>query len=221
MALAVVGAGFGRTGTNSLKLALEQLGFGPCHHMLEVVDRPDRIGFWAAAGRGERRDWDTVFTGFGSTVDWPSTYFWREIAAHYPRAKIILSHRPDEQWLGSIRATIFTSLKRWQERPEGPPRDLGRMAYELIVERTFSGRIDDDAHVLSVYRAHNEAVKRAIAPDRLLVYDIAEGWEPLCRFLDVAVPTTPIPRTNSTEEFIARGRARGAAREAAARAAET
>jgi len=211
MTLSVIGAGFGRTGTNSLKLALEQLGLGPCHHMLEVIDKPDRIAFWNAAAHGERSDWDTIFRDFGATVDWPSTFFWRELAAYYPQAKIILSQRPDEDWLRSIKATILASLKRVDERPDGAPRDIGHMAYHLIVTRTFGGRIDDDGHVLSVYRAHNAEVRRTIPRERLLVYDVAEGWGPLCRFLGKAIPDTPIPRVNSTDEFIARGRARKAA----------
>ncbi|MFV0294558.1 MAG: sulfotransferase family protein [Hyphomicrobiaceae bacterium] len=208
MSLDVVGAGFGRTGTNSLKVALEQLGFNPCHHMFEVRNRADQIRFWAAAARGEREDWDTVFQGFRANVDWPSAYFWQPIAAHYPDAKVILSHRPEQSWLKSIRSTIFTSLGDMSSRADGLSREQGDMAYDIIMRRTFGERVDDDAHVLDVYRRHMEKVKATISPDRLLVYDVAEGWEPLCRHLGVAVPDTPFPRTNSTEEFQARVEAR-------------
>src|SRR5262249_53127043 len=116
MPLDVVGTGFGRTGTNSLKIALEMLGFGSCHHMFEVRDRPEQIRFLAAAARGERSDWDVVFTGFRSTVDWPSAYFWRPIAAHYPKAKVLLSVRPEPDWLKSIQSTIYESLKNRAQR---------------------------------------------------------------------------------------------------------
>jgi hypothetical protein len=208
MALAVVGAGFGRTGTNSLKLALEQLGFGLCHHMMEVRQRADQIAFWAAAVRGERSDWDTAFAGFGACVDWPSAYFWRPIAAHYPQAKVLLSVRPEEEWYASIRATIYESLMTRHERPLGLGFDTGIMADDIILQRTFSGRLGDKEHAISVYRAHIAEVKRSIAPHRLIVYDVAEGWEPLSRHLGVAVPSTPFPRTNSTEEFKERAAAR-------------
>ncbi len=208
MPLDVVGAGFGRTGTNSLKLALEQLGFGPCHHMFEVRDRPEQIRFWAAAARGERSDWDTVFTGFKATIDWPSAYFWKPIAAHYSNAKVLLSTRPEQSWLKSINSTIFTSLQRLEDRPAGLSREQGEMAYDIIVRRTFGGHIDDPEHVLAVYRAHIAEVKATIDPARLLVYDVAEGWEPLCRHLGVPVPKTPFPETNSTAEFQARVAAR-------------
>ncbi len=204
MPLDVVGTGFGRTGTNSLKIALEMLGFGPCHHMFEVRDRPDHVAFWAAAARGERSDWDTAFAGFKSTVDWPSAYFWREIAAHYPNAKVILSLRPEAAWLKSIHATIHESLKARAERPTEHLRAMGEMAYDIIERRTFDGRLSDPEHALAVYRAHIAAVKAEIAPERLLIYDVAEGWAPLCRHLGVAIPAEPFPRTNSTDEFRAR-----------------
>jgi hypothetical protein len=208
MPLDVVGAGFGRTGTNSLKIALEMLGFGPCHHMFEVRDRPEQIRFWTAAARGERSDWDIVFKGFRSSVDWPSAYFSREIAAHYSNAKVVLSVRPDEDWLKSIHATIYQSLKNRTLRTTALAREQGEMAYDIIERKTFGERLGDPAHALAVYRAHIAEVKAAIDPARLLVYDVAEGWEPLCRHLDVPIPAEPFPRTNSTDEFRARAAAR-------------
>lgn len=208
MPLDVVGAGFGRTGTNSLKVALEMLGFGPCHHMLEVRDKPEQIRFWAAAARGERGDWDSVFEGYRAAVDWPSAYFWREIAAHYPRAKVLLSVRPEHDWLSSIHATIYQSLALRGDRAEELAREQGEMAYDIIERRTFGGRLGDAKHALAVYRRHIAEVQASIDPSRLLVYDVAEGWEPLCRHLNVAVPTDPFPRTNSTADFRARAAAR-------------
>lgn len=208
MPLHVVGAGFGRTGTNSLKLALEMLGLGPCHHMLEVRDKPDQIRFWAAAARGERSDWDTVFAGYRSSVDWPSAYFWRPIAAHYPQARVILSVRPEQEWLKSIHATIYQSLRSREQRTASLAREQGEMAYDIIERRTFAEKLGDGEHALAVYRTHIADVKAAIDPERLLVYDVAEGWEPLCRHLGIAVPPQPFPRTNSTDEFRARAAAR-------------
>lgn len=208
MPLKVVGVGFGRTGTNSLKIALEMLGFGPCHHMLEVRGRPDQVRFWAEAARGERRDWDTVFRDFGSAVDWPSAYFWREITAHYATAPVILTLRPEQEWLRSIHATIYESLRSRHLRTEALAREQGDMVYDIIERKTFGERLGEAEHALAAYRAHTAAVKAAIPPPRLLVYDVAEGWDPLCRHLGVKVPAEPFPRVNSTEEFRSRMAAR-------------
>ena len=201
MALRVVGAGFGRTGTYSLKLALEQLGFGPCHHMFEVRQNPDQPPYWQALARGEAVDWDAVFAGYAACVDWPAARFWREIAAHYGDAKVVLSVRPAEAWIDSVHATIYPVMRDWAKLEAGAVRDTRAMANEIIVEQTFGGRLDDRDHAMAVFRAHTAEVQRAIAPERLLTYEAAQGWEPLCRFLDVPVPDTPFPRRNTTEEF--------------------
>jgi hypothetical protein len=201
MALQVVGAGFGRTGTNSLKLALEQLGFGPCHHMFEVRDNSDQLPYWSAAARGELPDWDEVFADYRACVDWPSARFWREIAAHYREAKVLLSVRPEERWIKSVHATIYPAMRDRVKKDPGQLHDTMDMAYELVVEQTFGGRLDDAEHAMAVFRKHVAEVQRTIAADRLLTYDVAQGWEPLCVFLDVPVPDAPFPHANSTEEF--------------------
>jgi Sulfotransferase domain len=208
MPLHVIGAGFGRTGTNSLKIALEMIGFGPCHHMLEVRDRPEQVAFWAAAARRERNDWDVVFQGFKAAVDWPSAYFWREICAYYPAAKVILTVRPVDEWIQSIHATIHQSIRDPSQRPVGLGREQGEMAHDIIERLTFNGRLGDAAYAKTVYEAHIAEVQATIAKERLMVYDVSEGWEPLCAFLDVPVPASAFPRTNSTAEFQARVAAR-------------
>jgi hypothetical protein len=201
MALSIVGAGFGRTGTNSLKMALEQLGFGPCPHMFEVRDHPEQLPFWQAAARWDLPDWDAVFENYGACVDWPAARFWREIAAHYPNAKVLLSVRPAEKWIKSVHATIYPAMLDRGERIPANTRKRRDMAYELIGEQIFGGRMGDADHAMAVFRAHTEEVRRTIAPERLLVYDVAEGWEPLCEFLGVAMPETSFPRINSTQDF--------------------
>lgn len=201
MPLKVVGAGFGRTGTNSLKLALEQLGFGPCHHMFEVRDNPRQLPFWQAAARGESMDWDAVFAEYNASVDWPSARYWREIGEHFSDAKVLLSVRSPESWFKSVHSTIYPSMMKRKDDPPGVNLDRRNMAFEIVVNQTFDGRLEDKAHALAVYEAHIAEVQRTIAPDRLLTFDVSEGWEPLCTFLEVPVPDTPFPRTNSTEEF--------------------
>jgi hypothetical protein len=203
MTLAIIGAGFGRTGTLSLKLALEQLGFGPCYHMNDVFSHPGHAQRWRDAFRDGDADWDDLLRGFASAVDWPPAHFWRPLAARYPDAKVILTVRDRDAWYESIASTIFPA----QRRPLPPPGDPHYaqlvMPRELILHGTF-GQIEDKAHVLSIYDAHNAAVRAAIEPARLLEYDVKDGWAPLCAFLGVPVPDAPYPRSNTTQEFIDR-----------------
>ena len=198
--IAVIGAGFGRTGTASLKQALEDLGFGPCDHMHENFDRPERFALWSEALRrkdaGQAIDWRPLLADYRAVVDWPGAYFWNELASAHPQAKVILSVRDPERWCASIQATIFPFLHHLAETGgESLPGDV-------IVERTFAHRTADRAHCLADFAAHNQAVQEAFSPDRLLVFDVKEGWEPLCAFLGVPVPNgAAFPHRNDTAEF--------------------
>ena len=169
MALKVVGAGFGRTGTKSLKNALEMLGFGPCHHMFEVRENPNQLPFWEAAVRGDEMDWDAVFADYNASVDWPSAAFWRELSDHFSGAKVLLSVRSADAWVKSIHATIYASLIKRASDPDGPNRDRREMAYELIMNQTFDGKLGDAEHAKAVYETHIAEVQRTIAPERLLI----------------------------------------------------
>jgi hypothetical protein len=202
MALEVIGAGFGRTGTLSLKLALTQLGFGPCHHMDEVMQDPPQVAQWQAIAAGRTVEWEAVFPGFRSQVDWPGAHVWRELAAAYPRAKVLLSVRPEDAWWTSFSNTIGTLLQTYRQE-DLPPHVMAMMdaAFELIVNQTFRCPPTDREGVLAAYRRRNADVRATIAGERLLVLDVAEGWQPLCQFLAVPVPDAPFPRVNSTTEF--------------------
>jgi hypothetical protein len=199
MALKVVGAGFGRTGTLSLKSALEKIGFGPCYHMMEVFPRPDHVAMWHRLAFENQIDWDALFEGFQATVDWPSARWWREIAAHYPDAKVLLSVRDPEAWYKSMIETIYQPMK-WPVPDDAP--DLVRlqngMVRKAILGETFDNRFEDKTHALEVFERHTQEVRDAIAPARLLVFDVREGWAPLCRFFDVQIPNEPFPRLNDT-----------------------
>jgi Sulfotransferase domain len=202
MALQIIGAGFGRTGTLAAKLALEKLGIGRCYHMMEVFGRPEHVALWHDAAHGKRVDWDALFAGFDATVDWPACSFWRELSEHYPDAKVLLTVRDAERWYESVHNTIYQAMTH--AIPEGAPphaRMHRDMVLKLVLDSTFGGRFEDRAHAIAVFERHNEAVRRAIAPERLLVYEVAEGWEPLCRFVGRPVPDEPFPRINTTEEF--------------------
>jgi hypothetical protein len=195
MPLSVIGAGLGRTGTMSLKLALDRLGFGPCYHMVEVFKNPKASGYWEAAADGRPVDWEEVFAGYSSTVDWPSATFYQQLANAYPEAKVILTVRDPEAWFASTQATIFSRHIR-----DDTEDDWQRMVLKVICD-LFDRRMTDKAELIEVYQRHNEEVRRTIPQERLLVYEVADGWEPLCRFLDAEVPNDPMPRANSTDEF--------------------
>jgi hypothetical protein len=207
MSLQVIGAGFGRTGTSSLKGALEMLGFAPCHHMVEIFMHPEQAAFWDRAARGEKMRWEDVFSAYKASCDWPSCSFYQELAAHYPKAKIILSLRDAKSWYKSVAATIMPAMKASQVPGQGLPGIFGPL---LIGEKTF-GNDFSEAHMIDVYERHNEEVKRTIPADRLLVFQASAGWQPLCEFLGVKVPDMPYPKNNTTEEFQARVAARQAA----------
>lgn len=195
MPLSVIGAGFGRTGTMSLKLALDELGFGPTYHMTEVFKNPTAPGYWEAAADGRPVDWEQVFAGYGATVDWPSATFYKELADAYPEAKVVLTVREPEAWFASTQATIFA-----RRIFENAPEDWARMALKVIGD-LFDREMDNKAKLIDVYNRHNDEVRRVIPPERLLVYEVSQGWKPLCRFLEVSVPDHPMPKVNSTEEF--------------------
>ena len=179
------------------------LGFGPCYHMIEVFQHPEHIPVWQAAIDGEQVDWDALFAGYRAAVDIPPAYFWRALSEQYPQAKVILTVRDPEQWYQSVYNTIYQMVIG------SPPRDnpviqaQHRMSSKLFAQ-TFGGRFEDREHAMAVFNQHNQEVQRVISAHRLLVYQVSEGWQPLCQFLERPVPPAPFPKTNSTAEF--RGR---------------
>lgn len=194
MTMKVIGSGLGRTGTFSLKLALEQLGFGPCHHMVEVFTHPESVPLWMDAGAGAP-DWDAVFAGYQSMVDFPGCKFWRELMDFYPDAKVLHSVRDPQRWFESTQATIFAP---------GGPVDLaeGPMGeFFAMVTSEYRGRLHDRDFMVDCFNRHTEAVLAAVPKDRLLVFEASQGWEPLCGFLGAPVPETPYPRENTREDF--------------------
>ena len=216
MTLQIIGAGFGRTGTVSLKAALETLGFAPCDHMGEVFHYPERAALWmeaaAAKERGMPFDWERLYGGYEATTDWPGAFFWRELAAAYPEAKVLLSTRDPQRWYESMRRTIYPirqngDLARRVAAMQGVEGDLSWMPAlvdRIVLDGTFHGRFLERDHVIQVFTDHLAAVTAAIAPERLLVFDVHQGWEPLCAFLDVPVPAeTPFPHLNDSASLLA------------------
>lgn len=219
--LKVIGAGFGRTGTLSLKAALETLGLGPCYHMIEVFRRPEDIARWEAAARGKPIDWNELFAGYQATVDWPSCAFYQELMKVYPDAKVLLTVRDPEHWYESARSTIYQVRRRTAGSPLAAARFLMmralvpnmrhavRMMNSIIWEGTFGGNFEDRDHAMAVFAQHIEEVKQQVPPARLLVYNVKEGWEPLCAFLGVEVPRDqPFPHLNDRFNFVGNRRLR-------------
>lgn len=196
MTLEVIGAGLGRTGTLSLKLALEYLGIGPCYHAMEIPMAEFRpIPLWRDAIEG-RPDWDAIFAGYRSTTDYPGCCFWPELIAHYPRARVILTQRDPDSWFESISSTLFSPTTRALAL-QGPMGLLNRHFTRAIPEDLLGDRATMTGH----FRRWNQAVIDGVPADRLLVFSARDGWEPLCRFLNVPVPEVPYPRVNSRDEL--------------------
>jgi hypothetical protein len=206
VALEVIGAGFGRTGTLSLKLALEKLGFDACYHMAEVVAHPDHVPVWAAAHRGEAVDWDALFHGYRASVDWPACNLWQAQFDHWPDARIVLSLRDPDRWYDSVMNTIHPTTVQACESDDPAQRAWGAWTNEIIWDGLFGGRMHDRAHAIDVFERHNEFVKRSVPEDRLLVFEAAQGWDPLCTFLERPIPDEDFPRVNSTADFQTRSR---------------
>jgi hypothetical protein len=201
MALDVIGPGFGRTGTLSFKLALEILGLGPCHHMEEVFANPGQVPRWQAVSQGRPVVWDEVFAGYRSQVDWPGAHVWRELAAAYPQARIVLTVRPEEAWWASFSATIGALEETHMAAMPPHMQAMMGAAAVMVGEQTFGCLLTDREGVLAAYRRRIADVRAAIPVERLLVFDVAQGWEPLCRFLGKPVPDQPFPRVNAKDDF--------------------
>lgn len=196
--LKVIGAGFGRTGTLSLKHALEALGVDRCYHMTELFERPVANEQWAAIVDGKPVDWHTVFEGYQATVDWPACAYYRELMQVYPDAKVLLSVRDPEKWYESVANTIY----RVSHVNTDPTRSMHRnMVDTLIWQRTFDGRFEDKDYAIAVFLRHIEEVKQHVPAEKLLVYNVKEGWEPLCAFLGVEAPAKPFPHDNDRANF--------------------
>jgi Sulfotransferase domain len=201
MALRVVGAGLGRTGTHSLKLALERLLGGPCYHMTEAFGRPDDTAVWHAAVRGDTVDWNDLLSGYVATVDWPAAAFWRELREANPEAVVLLSvHESPEAWHASMDRTILSTLS--QPVREGEPEWAARRAMTLDMMRlTFDPRWRDREAAIAAYERHNAAVRRAVPAGQLIDWRVGDGWEPICAALGLPVPAEKFPHVNTTADF--------------------
>jgi len=203
-------------------MALERLGFGPCLHMVDVFRHPELIRpLLSAAGR-RSVNWDELLVGYESSVDGPTSAYWRELAGQYPKAKFIHTVRDPERWLASMQRTLFMQRQRINSLPGRAAiamstllrTDLAsfvKMVDTTLDARTFKTPLErEPERAIKLFKAHTDEVVATIPAERLLVFDVSAGWAPLCDFLEVPVPAEPFPRVNNTSDFNQSGRGRPA-----------
>ena len=212
--LKVIDLGFGRTGTMSLKYALEELGFAKCYHFIELYDNPEHPPIWLSASQGEPVDWERIFEGYQATVYWSPCYDYLELLKRYPDAKVILTVRDPEKWYQSMHDTIYkfnrlTFLRKVFLLTMGLFKPELKRLYAVwhlqehtTWQNTFKGQFHNKKYAIEVFTNHIEEIKSKVPADRLLVFNIKDGWEPLCHFLKIPVPDTPFPRVNDSTSFI-------------------
>ena len=203
MELEIIGAGFGRTGTHSLKIALEILGFGPCYHMYEIIRNVGHVEKWGKIGmNGSVIDWTILLGNYRAAVDWPACIYWKDLAQQYNNAKVVLTVRDPEQWYEDARSTVFKAIEIGKNLKDREKRSRCKISGELIFERTFSGRHNDKDFVITRYNEHLKKVRKTLPAHRLLEFDVSAGWSPLCDFLNVQIPEEDFPESNSKEDFL-------------------
>ena len=201
MTLKVIGAGFGRTGTNSLKVALEELGFEKCYHMIEVMKNPSHMRQWTNIIENGHTDWEALFQGYQAAVDWPASAYYKELVAAYPDAKVILTVRDPERWHESVISTIYQVNNKFGRVLQIIPV-AGRFfngINKLVWEGIFHGKLEDKAHAIQIFNQHIEEVKQTVPSERLLIFEARQGWASLCSFLNVPIPANkPYPHVNDS-----------------------
>ncbi len=201
----VIGSGFGRTGTLSLQAALQQLGFGPCYHMVEVIKHRGHPKAWLRIARGEPPDWRALFENFEATVDFPACVYYAQLLREFPDAKVVHSVRSKADWYRSTYETIYQSrtvFPRWLRRASGLIGGLLEMTDRIVWDGVFEGRFEDAQRAQQIFDEHSARVRAAVPEHRLLVFDVRDGWAPLCRFLGVPVPHTPFPNVNDRASML-------------------
>jgi sulfotransferase family protein len=213
MSIKIIGAGLPRTGTTTLKRSLEILGYGKCYHMKELLVNPDMLPTWLELENTGNTDWDKLYDGYEATVDFPGYPWYKEHMKRYPDAKVILTVRSFESWHKSAYNTI------WKAGPQTIPEKLVMMIKLLlnpqlrkvikcikfvkrnVWEKHFEGRFEDKAFAEKIFNQHIENVKANVPADKLLIYEVKDGWKPLCEFLGVPEPPEPLPHLNKKENF--------------------
>ena len=203
----VIGSGFGRTGTLSMKAALELLGFGPCYHMEEVIKNTSHMRMWVAISEGKPADWDALFHNYQATVDFPASVYYKELLAAYPNAKVVHTIRDVDRWFDSTYETIFqarTMIAGWMKLIFPPARLFDQVAENIVWNGLFDGKFEQRQRSIEIFEAHTDEVVSHVPPEQLLVFQVKDGWEPLCEFLGVPVPNVPFPHVNDRKSMVRR-----------------
>ena len=203
MTLKVIGTGMSRTGTLSTRMALEHLGYGPCHHMMSLFAEPEQVAIWSNVANGRTTDWETVFQGFNAQVDFPGGRVWQQTIDAFPNAKVVHTERPEEDWWASFSKTVLKVWTHHQMLTQSMPEHIQDIFVNLTpfyIDDTFGG-LPDRGMAIEAYRRNNAMVREVIPADRLLVFTPSDGWEPLCAFLGDPVPKAPFPKSNARDEF--------------------
>lgn len=200
MALEIIGSGFGRTGTMSTKMALEQLGFGPCHHMVEVMGNPAQAAYWKDFAEGRHVDWAQVFADYASQVDFPGAAVWPQLIAAFPDARVLHTERPEDEWWASYSVTIAKFFEHAPTMPLPPHIAAVFVTMNKILVQDLLGGTTREVSI-AAYRRNNAKVRATVPADKLLVFTPTDGWDQLCRFPAVPVPDTAFPRSNARDEF--------------------
>jgi hypothetical protein len=205
MSLQIIGPGFGRTGTRSLKAALEMLGYGPCHHMQTLFADPAQLAWWQTLAAGGSVDWRQVFAGYRAQIDWPGAHVWRDLLLAFPEAKVVFSTRPAEAWWASYSRTVGKLRRLYPTLPLAQPvRDTLDALRQVMIRRGIDPEMADRDTAIAIFEARVAEVRASVPPERLLVFAIGDGWAPLCGFLGTPVPDAPFPRMNDGDDFWAR-----------------
>jgi hypothetical protein len=205
MSIKLIGAGFPRTGTMSLKRAIEELGFGPCYHMIDFVRDNSTIDFWEAKFKKQNSDWSSLLSQHVSIVDFPGSLFYKELIKYYPKAKIILTVRESDSWYESVRSTVISTGKNAESTKISEAEKLRvenfKRMRQLIWGEVFEGRQNDKTYMIERYEMHNAEVRELVPSSKLLEYSVKEGWNPLASFLETEIPDSSFPHANVRADF--------------------
>jgi hypothetical protein len=203
MTVRVIGAGLGRTGTLSLKLALDRLLGGPCYHGFELFKHPEQLQFWERALDGYAPDWEALLGGYRATMDWPSAAFYADLFRAYPDATVLLSVRDADDWWRSLRDTVLELHRSAVDRDD--PWERARAPAQHLTARVLAERLTpdwtDEVAAKAAFERHNAAVRATIPFDRLIEWRPGDGWRPICAALGLPVPHDPFPHVNNTADY--------------------
>ena len=203
----VIVAGMSRTGTKSIKQALEILygNNARAYHMTEVLNQPKHLEIWSDLAFGRRQVsqqvWEQLLDGYIATTDMPCAFYFKELAEAFPNAKVVLTVRDESEWFESF-CRLLVVVHRFQYLRFLPPLNrfwpYGTKLNQMVFgDRAFERSEPVREVFIEAYRQHNERVRQSIAPDRLLEFNVQQGWKPLCEFLELDVPQSDFPHSNA------------------------